>query len=361
MSEVEGTGFVDIDGAFGEGGGQILRTSLALSMLTGTPFAIRNIRANRAKPGLRRQHSACVEVARLLCDGTVHGNTVGSSYLEFTPGPIVGAGAGATEQRVVDIGSMGSTTLVVQTVLVPLLAAGAALTLTVRGGTHNPMAPPFEFLDRVYLPCLRAMGANVEMTLDRHGFVGSPGDRQGELGQLTVHVARSRLAPIELTATSPIVSRHATALLSWLPMHVATRELDVVRERLGIDGEVHEVRNAGHGNAVMIEIDRGDVRELVTELGERGVRAEIVAARACEQVERYLAADAPVGEHLADQLLLPFAVARGGRFRTAELSLHATTNIATIAKFLDVSIDVQANDNDVVVAVSEMRTPVASR
>jgi RNA 3'-terminal phosphate cyclase (ATP) len=361
-------GMIDIDGSFGEGGGQILRTSLALSMLTGTPFAMRNIRANRAKPGLRRQHSACIEVARLLCNGAVHGNAVSSSYIEFTPAGIIGADAtGLTEQRVVDIGSMGSTALVVQTVLVPLLAAGSALTLTVRGGTHNPMAPPFEFLERVYLPCLRAMGADVEITLDAHGFVGSPGDRQGQLGQLTVHARPSKLAPIELIDVAPICARRATAMLSRLPTHVADRELGVIREVLGLthaECEVRDVRNAGTGNAVMIELERATehgppIRELITELGERGVRAELVAQRACEQAQRYLTMNAPVGEHLADQLLLPMAVARGGRFRTGELSLHATTNIATIGKFLDVPITVERDGRTwLVEASSACRTHI---
>ncbi|CAN5893374.1 RNA 3'-terminal phosphate cyclase [soil metagenome] len=351
---------IDIDGSSGEGGGQILRTSLALSMITGKAFAMRNIRANRAQPGLRRQHSACVEVARLLCNGTVHGNTVGSSYLEFTPAAIIGG------DHTVDIGSMGSTTLVVQTVLVPIISAGIELALVVRGGTHNPMAPPFEFLERVYLPCLRAMGAQVELMLDEHGFVASPGERQGQLGQLTLRVSPStparegapRLTANDFVHASSIRTRRATVLLSRLPTHVGDREIAVIRERLGFDAtecEINELRGAGIANAVSIEFGREmsglSIREHITELGEKGVRAELVAARACEQAERYLAADAPVGEHLADQLLLPFAVAPGGRFRTGELSLHATTNIATIGRFLDVPIEVVPDGEAVIVSV----------
>jgi RNA 3'-terminal phosphate cyclase (ATP) len=369
---------IDIDGSFGEGGGQILRTSLALSMLTGKPFAMRNIRANRAKPGLRRQHSTCVDVARELCGATVHGNAVGSSYLEFTPGPIIGGESDDSSgsemmpiERVVDIGSMGSTTLVVQTVLVPLLAAGRAITLVIRGGTHNPMAPPFEFLDRVFLPCLRAMGANVELTLDVHGFVSGPGDRQGQIGQLTLRVQPSvpireggpRLRATDFVHSHSIRKRRATVLTSKLPTHVAERELAVIRERLGFDKtecEIHEVHDAGIGNAVMIELERGmandlAIRELITVLGEKGVRAELVASRACDQVDAYLAVDspvAPVGEHLADQLLLPFAVWPGASFRTGPLSLHATTNIATIGKFLDVPIIVEREGNATRVTVA---------
>jgi RNA 3'-terminal phosphate cyclase (ATP) len=145
---------VDIDGSAGEGGGQILRTSLALALITGRPLRMRRIRAGRAKPGLRRQHLVCVEAAARLCHAQVQGATLGSQDLVLVPGPITG---GAME---LDIGTAGSTTLVVQTILVPALAAGVALRAVFRGGTHNPLAPPFEFLDRVYVPHLRAAMAS---------------------------------------------------------------------------------------------------------------------------------------------------------------------------------------------------------
>ena len=337
---------VDIDGSRGEGGGQILRTSLALSMITGKPLVMRNIRAGRAKPGLRRQHLACVHAARDLCGATVHGDEVSSKYLEFTPTALVGG------TSTIDIGTMGSSTLVVQTVLMPMIVGGHALRLVIRGGTHNPMAPPFEFLDRVFLPVLHAMGARVSMTLDRHGFIGERGD----LGQLTVEIEGARsLRAIDIIETPAVTSRHATAILARLPTHVADRELGVVHERLGwtrAECEVRETRFGGPGNALLLEVERGDlVRELVSEIGEKGIRAELVAARACEQLERYLAANVPVGEHLADQLLLPMALAGAGRFRCTPLSLHATTNIETIGRFLDVPIRDEPDGDAVLVTV----------
>ncbi len=148
-------GFVEIDGARGEGGGQILRTSLALSIITKRPMRMRKIRAGRKKPGLQRQHIACVEAAAQLCNAHVRGADPSSQELEFTPGD------GSSEHITIDIGTAGSTTLVVQTILVPALITGRPLQLAVIGGTHNPMAPPFEFLERVFLPHLRAMGAHV--------------------------------------------------------------------------------------------------------------------------------------------------------------------------------------------------------
>ncbi|MGE0398565.1 MAG: RNA 3'-terminal phosphate cyclase [Kofleriaceae bacterium] len=352
---------VDIDGARGEGGGQILRTSLALSMITGKPLVMRNIRAGRAKPGLRRQHLACVHAARDLCGATVHGDEVSSKYLEFTPSALVGG------ERTIDIGTMGSSTLVVQTVLLPMITGGHALRLVIRGGTHNPMAPPFEFLDRVFLPVLRAMGARISMTLDRHGFIGERGD----LGQLTIEIAAlpadasGALRRIELVDAPPVTSRHATAILARLPTHIADREFGVVMDRLGwsrAECEIRETRYGGPGNALLLEVEREldgpsatatfpVIREIVSEIGEKGIRAELVATRACDQMERYLAANVPVGEHLADQLLLPMALAGGGRFRCAPLSLHATTNIETIGRFLDVPIRDEPDGDNVLVTV----------
>ncbi|MGE5185882.1 MAG: RNA 3'-terminal phosphate cyclase, partial [Acidobacteriota bacterium] len=149
------TAAVEIDGSHGEGGGQILRTSLALAMITGKPLRMKRIRANRRHPGLQRQHLACVFAAARLCGGKLTGATPDSQTLELEPGT---SGPAAFQ---IDIGSAGSATLVVQTVLVPAIALGRTLELTVTGGTHNPLAPPFPFLDRVFLPHLRAMGADV--------------------------------------------------------------------------------------------------------------------------------------------------------------------------------------------------------
>ena len=350
---------VEIDGARGEGGGQILRTSLALSMITGRPFRMQRIRAGRAKPGLRRQHLACVQAAARLCNARVVGDRVGSQELEFEPGPLA---TGPTELTI-DIGTAGSTSLVVQTILVPAIVAGHGLTARVIGGTHNPMAPPFDFLDRVFLPHLRAMGADVAMALDRHGFAvggGAPGkqdwhdDVTPHRGQLTLTVGpgaapRPALRPIELLEAGPIIERRATAIIVRLPTHVAQRELTVVCERLDIaaaDCHVVELTGGGPANVLHIEVERAGGRELVTVFGEKGLRAELVADRACDEMAAFLAADVPVGEHLADQLLLPLAVAGGGSFRCAPLSSHAVTNIETIRLFLDLPIRVEPAPGD---------------
>jgi RNA 3'-terminal phosphate cyclase (ATP) len=365
-------GVVQIDGSRGEGGGQILRTSLALSMITGRPLRMERIRAGRAKPGLRRQHLACVQAAARLCGAQVSGDSVGSMALEFAPpGPIVeGAGRGGDggdgpRLLEIDIGTAGSTSLVVQTILLPAIVARRPLLATVIGGTHNPMAPPFDFLDRVFVPHLRAMGAEVDLTLDRYGFAtgGPPGKRDSHddpsphLGLLTVTVGAGRgpLVPIELVRAGEVIARRAEAIVARLPTHIAERELGVVRERFGFapdECHVREVSGAvGPANVLLVEVEREGGRELVSTLGEKGLRAETVADRACDELEAFLRADVPVGVHLADQLLLPLALAGGGRFRCAPLSLHATTNIDTIRLFLDVPIRVEPDGGAVMVVV----------
>lgn len=334
---------VEIDGSRGEGGGQILRTALALSIITKKRLRMRRIRAGRKRPGLQAQHLACVEAAAKLCHGHVVGAEIGSQELELAPG------AGSADYLSVDIGTAGSTTLVVQTILVPALVAGQALRAVVIGGTHNPMAPPFEFLDRVFLPHLRAMGAHVSLSLEKHGVVPTGG------GKLVLEVRPSmKLSPIAVVEAGPVTGKRATVILARLPTHVADRELAIVRERFKIspeDCEIVDVRG-GPANVLMIEIERAGSREIVTGHGEKGLRAELVAERACAEVDRYLAANVPVGEHLADQLLLPMAVAGGGQFRTmAPLSLHATTNIETIRHFLDVPIRVEEKNGIAEVSV----------
>jgi RNA 3'-terminal phosphate cyclase (ATP) len=169
---------------------------------------------------------------------------------------------------------------------------------------------------------------------------------------VTLVVEQGALKPIEIVTAGEIRERHATAIVARLPTHVAERELGVVREKLGwtkIECETRDITDAGGpANALMLEVDRDGGGELVTVIGEKGLRAEVVAERACKAMRDYLDADVPVGEHLADQLLLPLALAGGGRFRSATLSLHSTTNIETIQHFLDVVIRVEAVRDGVV-------------
>lgn len=323
-----------IDGSQGEGGGQILRSALALSMVTGTPFAMERIRAGRKKPGLMRQHLTAVRAAARIGRATVDGAAIGSQALKFQPGRI----AAGTYRF--DVGTAGSTTLVLQTVLPALLTASGPSRLTLEGGTHNPAAPTFDFLQRAFLPMVSRMGVEIEATLDRPGFY--PGG--GGCFCVEVHPAPS-LRRVDLLDRGAVRRMSATATVAHLPRHVAERELDVLRERLGLAASCLAVKEASHvrgpGNVVLLEIESEHVTEVFTGFGRRGVRAEAVAEGVVNEASVYLEAGVPVGTHLADQLLLPMVLAGGGSFRTLPLSRHSATNIEIIRSFLDVEITVQ--------------------
>lgn len=336
-----------IDGSHGEGGGQVLRTSLALSLITGTPFRLVNIRAKRAKPGLMRQHLTCVTAAAEVGNAEVVGASVGSSVIEFRPGPVT------PRHFSFAIGTAGSTTLVLQTILPALMLAPGKSIVHVEGGTHNTKAPPFEYLERVFVPLLNRMGADVAVRLERYGFFPAGG------GRVVMEVEGApRLSPLELMHRGELKARMATALLSRLPGHVAQRELGVVRDRLGWRPEHTLVRETTEsyspGNALLLEIESEHVTEMCSAIGEIRKSAETVAAEAVSEAKAYLASGAPVGVHLADQLMLPLALAGAGRYLTQPLTLHSRTNIETITRFLDVKFTVEdAADGNAVVRVGE--------
>jgi RNA 3'-terminal phosphate cyclase (ATP) len=322
---------ITIDGTMGEGGGQVLRTSLALSLVTGTPFRIENIRAGRGKPGLLRQHLTAVKAAAAIGQAEVEGAELGSRRLTFRPTTV------RPGDYTFSVGTAGSASLVLQTVLPPLLTASGPSTLALEGGTHNPLAPPFDFIASAFLPLLRRMGATVDAHLERPGFYPAGGGRF----VVTIEPARA-LSALELLARGDVRRTRARAIVANLPRHIADRELHVVQRRLGWDAsclEVVAVDDArGPGNVVMLDIESEHVTEVFTGFGERNVRAEAVAERAADAARRYLAAGVPVGRQLADQLLVPLALARGGAFRTLALTRHTTTNIEVIQHFTDVRI-----------------------
>ena len=313
-----------IDGAQGEGGGQVLRTSLTLAAVTGKPIRVENIRAGRKKPGLLRQHLTAVRAVAEVCSGVVEGAEMGSSSLTFRPG------APRHGRYHFAVGTAGSACLVCQTVLPVLLRCQGASELQFEGGTHNPQAPPYDFLDYVYFPLLRRMGATLRAELHRSGFYPAGG------GSFHMTLAAPQeLTRIELMEREANPRLEAWALSSRLPRHIATRELSIVREQLDVPKRFcrpRAVESPGPGNVVCILVNN-DTPELVTAFGAVGRRAEQVAQDAVDQARRYLESSAPVGEHLADQIVLLMALT-GGRFRTTSLSSHAQTNIQVVRAFL---------------------------
>lgn len=342
-------GPIELDGGHGEGGGQILRTALSLSLHTGRPFRLRDIRKHRDKPGLRPQHLQAVLAAQRIGAAFVEGAAIGSTSLWFEPKQAVAAG-----KYVFDIGTAGSTLLLLQTLLPSLLFASGPSQLVLRGGTHNVKAPPFEFVDRVFLPRLLQLGYRVSMQLVRPGFYPLGG------GELMVSIvpstAQHRLQPL---GRSPHRKRTAEVLLSRIPDHVARREQAVLQKRFGLsplDCRVRALTDClGSGNAVLLQIDSDDGCELFSAIGERGVKAEDVAAACADEAQAFLDAEVPVGEHLADQLILPLALGQGGAYLTTKPSLHTLTQIDTVRAFLPVQIQVQ--QQDALAYLIEVNTP----
>jgi RNA 3'-terminal phosphate cyclase (ATP) len=335
---------INIDGTRGEGGGQILRTSLSLSLVTGKPFRIDKIRAGRNKPGLLRQHLTAVLAAAEISGAKVEGATLGSTCLTFSPGAVM---PGSYRFAV---GTAGSGTLVFQTVLPALMLASGPSRLTIEGGTHNPAAPPFHFLARSFVPLVERMGPKIELRFERYGFYPAGG------GRFVANIQPVQvLTPIEIGPRSEITSRRVTAIVANLARHIAHREAETVGEMLnwGPESQVVETTrdSAGPGNVVMVQIDSPEVTELFTAFGQLGVSAETVAAEVAREAREYLVSKAAVGEHLTDQLLLPFALAGSGSFAALKMNLHARTNVEVIEQFLSVRIRTKESDGFTKVAV----------
>jgi RNA 3'-terminal phosphate cyclase (ATP) len=334
---------IEIDGSVGEGGGQILRTSLALSMCTGQPFTLARIRARRPKPGLMRQHLTCVQAAAAICGAEVQGAELGSGTLVFNPGPVKAG------DYAFSVGTAGSCTLVLQTVWPALMLAEQPSRLRLSGGTHNPMAPPFHFLQRCYAPLLQRLGASSELSLRRLGFYPAGG---GEI-DATLHPAADSLQAFDLLERGEAVESYAECLAPALPAAVVRRELDALARALGWSAEQLRVpvvrQNEGPGNALMATLAHGHVCEVFTQFGEKGVSSEQVAQALAAEVRAYAMSKAALGPHLADQWALPLALAvwrrpRSAAYTCTELTEHARTNFDMIERFLPVVFRTEASD-----------------
>jgi RNA 3'-terminal phosphate cyclase (ATP) len=325
---------IEIDASFGEGGGQIVRSAIALAACTGAPLVLRNIRARRSRPGLRAQHLAAVRAAAMICGASVSGAETASQTLSFAPGAL------RPGCYSIDVGTAGSTMLVLQTILPPLSLCSAPSEVVLQGGTHNPRAPTFEFVRDAYLPVLGRLGFNAKIALDRPGFYPRGG------GQIRASIAPlRRAASLDLCERGVVRSRTARVLLAGLPLHIGQREISVLRGRLGLAAEacgVDTVSAAGAGNAVHVRIECAHISTVFAGFGMRGVPAETIASRLAFQVERYLNANVVLDTYLADQLLVPLALAGGGRFTTLAPSAHTATNAAVVGTLLP--IDYEAHE-----------------
>ena len=330
---------ITIDGSFGEGGGQILRTSLSLAAITGRSVTIENIRANRDKPGLRPQHLTGALAVAEICGAEISGAEVGSRKLIFKPGKIK---PGNYEFDVSKVrASAGSTSLILQTVLWPLAVTGKKSRVTIKGGTHQPHAPTFNYIDDIFLPTVAEMGLRCQCSIRRAGYYPAGG------GEIHLDIAANDgLRPVSFTETQKPFHVCLTSAVSKLPTSIAERQMNTASARLKAMGlrfeeSLKEYPSGGPGTVVFISLRAGQVRAGFQSLGELRKRAEKVADEACDELEAYLRADMALDKHLADQLIIPMALAQGNsQFTTAEITLHLMTNIAVVEKFLPVHFHV---------------------
>jgi RNA 3'-terminal phosphate cyclase (ATP) len=322
-----------VDGSEGEGGGQLLRTSLALSVVTGLPFEMVNIRAKRPNPGLQAQHLQALLAAQQICGATVEGASKGSLSVRFMPGPPHGG------QYRFDIDTAGATSLVLHTVYLPLLHCTQPSTVRISGGTHVAWSPTFNHLVGAWLPCLRAMGGAIDLTLRRAGFYPEGG------GEIVARIEpAAALHPLRLETRGPLREVSVYSASTNLPDDVVGRQTRTAQRLLqeaGLQPEVEQVHVPSRSRNTICAITGvfQHTQVCYTALGERGKRAERVAEEACGAFLAFLHTEATVDEYLADQLVLPLALARGpSRFRTPRITSHLLTNIATIRKFLAVEV-----------------------
>jgi RNA 3'-terminal phosphate cyclase (ATP) len=346
---------VTIDGGQGEGGGQVVRSAIALSLVTGRAVQIENIRAGRPKPGLMRQHLTAVQAAAEVGRADVEGAEIGSRTLTFRPA-IVKPG-----NYLFSVGTAGSATLVLQTVLPALLTAEAPSKIILEGGTHNPWAPPFDFLDKTFFPLVNRMGPEVRAELVRHGFYPAGG------GKFTVWIKpAAALTGFDLLDRGEITDHRVRALVANLPRHIAEREVRAIAARTSWDKlcfAVEEIASAaGPGNIVLIELASPHVTEVFSGFGRHGVRAERVASDVLKEAREYQTANVPVGRHLADQLMLPLGISAyqnardagqvGGSFRTLPLTRHSRTHLSVLQQMLEIRMDTIEADGSCTVRIT---------
>lgn len=323
---------IQIDDSLGEGGGQILRTALSLSMLTGIPFELINIRAGRKKPGLMRQHLVCVQASQRISHAIVEGAELHSQKLYFQPQQV------ETGKYDFHIGSAGSTILVLQTLLPALMMQPEVSQLSIHGGTHNPLAPTADFIQHCFLPFIQKLGIEVDFKCERAGFfpIGA-----GQIN-ITIHPWNNKLEQSILTK-GKLLEIHGFAAALNIQQDIADRELDVLNNKLGLNQRKRiNFQGISQGNTAFVILNYEHHQQVFSALGEKKKCAEKVAHDLAKEVKAYLNSHAVVDEYLADQLLLPLALGKGGEFTAQVLSDHTKTQAEMIQKFLDCDIQIEA-------------------
>jgi RNA 3'-terminal phosphate cyclase (ATP) len=347
-----------IDGSSGEGGGQVLRTSLALAILTGQPVRIEHIRAGRKRPGLHPQHLTGVRAAAAICDARLEGDELNSQTITFVPG-----GPARPSRYTFDVaeaargGSAGSVGLVLQTVLLPLVFADGESHLTLRGGTHVPWAPPVSYLEHVFLPLMARMGLHAQIELDRWGFYPAGG---GEI-RVTIAGRKGPLHPLVMTERGALRKTWGLAVVVNLPAHIPQRMANRASNVLAEAGlrpqiEPRRLRGAGPGAGIFLFAEYAQATVGFTAYGRKGLPAEHVAEAACEELLAHHRSGAPVDPYLADQLVLPMALVEGeSRASTSQVSQHLLTNVSIVQRFLNREVYVDGSLGEAGILVVKRR------
>jgi RNA 3'-terminal phosphate cyclase (ATP) len=335
------SGPVQIDGSYGEGGGQIIRTSLSLSAITGRAVEIHNVRARRTKPGLQPQHLTAVRSAAALCDAQLVGDSVGSTFFSFTPQTEVKGG-----EYHFDIGTAGAAPLVVQTVLMPLTQANAPSKVLVTGGTHVPHSPPIEYLEAVYIPLLRRAGVDVTLSYSSAGFYPRGG------GQIEVEIQPAgALTPLQLAQRGRLEELRAFIVTSNLPEHVAERGATTVERAMKAVGrkvivESRAKPSPGPGAAVVLAAKCETGIAAFSSVGELRKPMEKVAETPCKEFMRWWKTETACDEHGADQLVLPMAFANGEScWTTPIVTEHLRTVLHVVQQFLPLEVALEENED----------------
>jgi RNA 3'-terminal phosphate cyclase (ATP) len=334
-----------IDGSYGEGGGQILRTSLTLSCMLDRPLEIINIRRARRRPGLQPQHLTAVKAAATISHAHVQGAELLSTDLRFSPGAIVGGDYffDVSERK----GSAGSTSLVLQTVLLPLCFAGHPSTVTMIGGTHVPRSPSFHYLKKVFLPMLSNIGVSTELDIEKWGWYPIGG------GKVIARIIPGKeFKPIAISDRGKAVRVTGTSAISNLPRDIGVRQRDRALKMLsqrGIDADIDVVGapSPGKGTLIFILAEFENISAGFDALGAISKRAEEVADEACRALFEYKDTNGALDPHLADQIIPYAAFGRGtSEFTTSRVTQHLLTNIWVVKQFLDIDIQVEGREGE---------------
>ncbi|HXY61826.1 MAG TPA: RNA 3'-terminal phosphate cyclase [Nitrospirota bacterium] len=345
MSHSSAKGVVRIDGSYGEGGGQILRTSLALASALGRPLEIINIRKTRQKPGLQPQHLTSVLAAAAISRAHVEGAELSSTSILFLPGALLGGNYdfNVAEKR----GSAGSTSLVLQTIMLPLCFADQPANVTVHGGTHVPWCPTFHYLKFIFLPMLSRINAKIALDIKKWGWY--PGGGGTVMARV---IPCGEMVPIRIPNRGRLIRATGISAVANLPRDIAVRQRNravnaLLEKGIDADMEIVDASSPGKGTLVFLKVESENSIAGFDALGAIGKRAEEVADEACQSFLTYVKEQAALDPHLADQIVPYLALARGDSvFTTSSITRHLLTNIWVVKQFLDADVQVTGKEGE---------------